>query len=130
MESWSPKKPKSFEVAVSELEKLGATVTHNVALLAEERWKATTSIHRIKPKRADFPSSIAAYFETWTTNPRGILTLQDLIDHTKADPDEDYPNHNVEGFEIAASLDPDFQGLEELEATRDSSGAKVDFRLP
>ncbi|KAK0736499.1 hypothetical protein B0T21DRAFT_288605, partial [Apiosordaria backusii] len=83
-----------------------ATVIHNAALLAEERWNATTSLQRMKLKQADFPSSIAAYLETLTTNPRGIRTLEDLIDHTKTEPDEDYPNHNLERFEIAASLDP------------------------
>jgi len=44
--------------------------------------------------------------------------LQDLIDHTKADPHEDYPNHNVESFEMAASIDPDSQEFKDLEATR------------
>lgn len=98
---------------------LGATVIHNVALLAEERWKATTNLQRMKLKRADFPSSIAAYLETLTTNPRGIRTLQDLIEQTKTNPDEDYPSHNVESFEMAASIDPDSQEFKDLEATRD-----------
>ncbi|KAK4197978.1 amidase signature domain-containing protein [Triangularia verruculosa] len=86
-----PEEARSFEVAVSVLEMLGATVIHNVALLAEERWRATTRIR----------------------------TLQDLIDLTKADPNEDYPNHNVESFEIAANLDPASQEFKELEAARD-----------
>ena len=89
-----PEEAISFEVAVSVLTMLGATVIHDVALLAEERWKATTNLQRMKLKRADFPSSIAAYLETLTTNPRGIRTLQDLIEQTKRDPEEDYPNHN------------------------------------
>jgi len=73
----------------------------------------------MKLKRADFPSSITAYLDTLVANPRGIRTLQDIIDHTKSDPDEDYPNHNVESFEIAVSLDPDSQEFKDLEATRD-----------
>jgi hypothetical protein len=39
-----PKEPKSFRVAVSVLKMLGAAVVHNVALLAEKRWSATTSL--------------------------------------------------------------------------------------
>lgn len=74
--------------------------------------------------QADFPSSMSAYLHTLTTNPRGIRTLQDLIDHTKADPDEDYPNHNVESFGLAVSLDPDSQEFKDLEATRDFIGGE------
>ncbi len=110
---------KGFEVAISVLETLGATVIPNVALLAEELWNATTKLQRMKLKRAAFPSSMAAYLETLPTNPRGLRTLQDLINHTKTDPDEDYPNYNVESFEIATSHNPESCEFKELEAIRD-----------
>jgi len=126
-----PEEAKSFEVAVSVLEMLGATVIHDVVLLVEERWGAPTSLQRMKLKRADFLASIAAYLKTLTTNPKGIRTLQDLIDRTKADPNEDYPNQNVESFEIAANLDPASQEFKDLEATRDFlSRERVGFRRP
>jgi len=70
-------------------------------------------------KRANFPSSMCAYLQTPTMNPGRIPTLQDLPDHTKADPDEDSSNHKVESFELAVSLDLDSQEFKYLEATRD-----------
>ncbi len=107
------------DMTVSVLTNLGATVIHNVGLLAEERCKATTKLQRMKLTRADFPSSMAAYLETPTTNPRELRTLHHLIYHPKTDLDEVYPNHKVASFEIPAAIDLGSHKFQDLEPTRD-----------
>ena len=52
------------------------------------------------------------------SNISGLHTLGDLIEQTKTDPNEDYPNHDLSRFELSASIDPTSQEFKELEALR------------
>lgn len=114
-----PEEAASFEVALSELKGLGAEIVHNVGLLAEENWKATTPHQRRMITQGDLSSSIEAYLKTLATNPLGLQSLQDVTEWTKKDPREDFPNHDIESFEFSLSIDHESQEFKETEALRD-----------
>lgn len=113
-----PEIAEDFRHALTALEKLGADIKHDVNFLAEDDWKMKTPSEGKKINRADFVPSLEKYFQTLVTNPNELHELADLIHYTKTEPREDYPNHNVDNFEVAESIDPESQEHKALEALR------------
>ncbi|KAK5658137.1 hypothetical protein OQA88_2109 [Cercophora sp. LCS_1] len=113
-----PEEAASFKIALSELDGLGAQSVHHVEFEGEKDWKATTSRQRRLVNQGDLLPSLERYLRTLETNPLGLRTLKDITEQTKEDPREDFPAHDVEGFEFSLSLDRNSQEMKEVEALR------------
>lgn len=88
----------AFEQAVALMSSAGATIIDHVDFTAYSRWKA-------RPcnlvTRADFVSNIAEFFEELEHNPQRIHSVADLRDFTRNCAAEEYPQRNVQNWDMA-----------------------------
>jgi amidase len=96
----------TFTRALSVLEHCGATIVHgtNIPTVEEyinlDLWSKEVVMH------TEFKTSINRYLESLSTNPHNIKNLKDLINVTKAIPEEEADVRGLELWEAAQETDP------------------------
>jgi amidase len=107
---------KAFTKALETLSHAGAQIVEDADLLAAEEYQALPGPDQMMVKLAAFKVSTENYLKSLETNPNNLHTLQDLIDYTKTQDEEDYPAHNVAQFETAQTIDTNSQEYKDVAA--------------
>jgi amidase len=100
---------EAFTRALETLSQAGAQIIEDTNLLAAEEYQALPESVQYMVQHAAFEVTIGNYLKSLETNPNNIHTLQDMIDYTKAQAEEDYPARNVAKFENSQTVDTDSQ---------------------
>lgn len=94
--SHHPGVDSDFEKALDVLRATGATVVDDVKFQSEAEWDAWEVPERKRALEAEFKSSIARWCSELTTNPNNIQTVDDIIEFTKSEARELYPQRNID----------------------------------
>lgn len=95
-----------FNDTVRRLQELGAQ-SFDVEFPAASEYRNLTSREKILPMATEFRPSIARYLGSLEQNPKNLRTLEDIYRLTKSDPHEDFPNRDLELWEMALTTSRD-----------------------
>jgi len=110
----------SFEAALKTLAAAGARIVDNADFShADEFRKLNMQVKGIV-RSSEFKRDIARYIDTLETNPHTIRSVEDIIEFTKACPEEEYPDRDIgkflwtqaEGVDVTSDL---YRGMVEQE---------------
>jgi amidase len=90
---------KHFEMALNLLKSTGATIVEDVKFSGAEEWEAWDSAGRRACLQAEFQHSIDSWLKELVVNPNNIQNLSDIIEFTKADKRECYPERDIQRWE-------------------------------
>ncbi|EPS35415.1 hypothetical protein H072_11243 [Dactylellina haptotyla CBS 200.50] len=90
---------KEFNQAVEVIRKMGATIVQDANFPAWAEVVQSDAILTVVD--LDAKTNLKQYFSQLTVNPNNIHSLADMINFTKSDPREDYPNRGVDQWESA-----------------------------
>ncbi|KAF3922811.1 hypothetical protein ABW21_db0202348 [Orbilia brochopaga] len=90
----------AFNNAVEVIKKLGATIYDNANFPAYAEYLKSDNTSIVLG--LDFKTNVKQYFDQLTYNPNNLHSLKDLIDYTKADAREDYPDRDVSSWNTDA----------------------------
>lgn len=89
----------AFERALKLLASSGATIVDNVRFPSIKEWDDWDPARKRVCLQAEFKNSIEIWLQLLVENPNNIHTLNDLIDFTKSDPRECYPERDIQRWE-------------------------------
>lgn len=85
----------AFEITLNRLQTAGATIVEDIQLADLEEYNNPLESLKTLVLDTEFKVSIEAYLRGLAVNPRGLTTLDGLIDAIKDDLEEHYPSRNV-----------------------------------
>lgn len=88
-----------FERALELLKTAGATIVDNVRFSGAAEWNEWDAPSKRACLQAEFKHSIEGWLKDLVENPNEIHTLSDLINFTKSDPRECFPERDIQRWE-------------------------------
>lgn len=85
----------AFQATLNLLRTIGAIIVEDIRLTGLEEYNNLPASLKSLVLETDFIVSIEAYLRSLAVNPRGLTTLERLIDAIKGDPNEEYPSRNI-----------------------------------
>ena len=105
----------AFERALQLLASSGATIVNNVKFSSIKEWDEWEPACKRVCLQAEFKNSIENWLQHLVENPNNIHTLNDLIDFTKSDPRECYPERDIQRWEWIQEA-PEYGSIEYQES--------------
>lgn len=99
---------EAFQKALDILRAAGAEIIENTNFDGADKFSNLPEGAKDMTVQADFKTAIEGYLASLATNPHNIKTLSDLIEFTKSEEKEEYPKRNVEQWENANRVGPDY----------------------
>ncbi|KAF2020553.1 amidase [Aaosphaeria arxii CBS 175.79] len=90
---------KKFDKALSLLKSRGVTIVDNVLFASAKEWDAWDSAEKRACLQAEFKHSIEKWLRELVENPNNINSLSDLVNFTKSEPKECYPERDIQRWE-------------------------------
>jgi len=96
-----------FRRALKILQDSGAEIIENADYTGLDQFKQLSRKEQLIVMGGYFKTDIQKYFSTLAANPANLTNLADIIEATKSDPREEYPERGIDLFELADSIDLD-----------------------
>ncbi len=92
---------QAFAAAIAKLQAAEAIIVDDVELLAAGQWESYSSRERMSLIYSELADTISEYLGNLASNPHNLKSMKDLIEYTKATPEEDFPVHDVSKSELS-----------------------------
>lgn len=94
-----------FRNALTVLGGAGATIVHDANYTAQDEFTSLTEEQKLHVFSGRFQTDIKEYFANLASNPKNLSNLRDIIDSTKKEPSELFPEIDVDLFEFCDAID-------------------------